>query len=367
MKKIIARVTLQRLIKELADLKFALDAASIVAITDKKGKITYANDKFCEISKYSHEELIGQDHRIINSGYHSKEFIKQLWRTISSGKVWKGEIRNRKRDGTYYWVDTTIVPFLDEKGKPYQYISIRNEVTKRKLLEEELKNFSHKIIQAQESERDKIAREIHDDLGQSLVTLKMLIQSTMHDFKSNKRNLKNAYAKIIDYLDVIINKSRHLAYGLRPATLEILGLSMALETLIQDFKHKKGMKIKFESDPLDDLIFQGGVINFYRIIQEALTNVARHSRATNVDILIKKVKDQLLVTIQDNGVGFNPVNKESLKESKHGIGLSTMKERAKLLSGEFKVDSQPGRGTTINLRIPVHSKGRHPKVKPERF
>ena len=131
---------------ELKDLRFALDQSAIVAVTDSKGKITYVNDKFCDVSKYSPGELIGKDHRIINSGYHSKEFMRNLWRTISNGQVWHGEIKNRAKDGTYYWVDTTIVPFLDKEGKPYQYLSIRTEVTEYKRLLEELEKSIQELI-----------------------------------------------------------------------------------------------------------------------------------------------------------------------------------------------------------------------------
>src|SRR5262245_31416599 len=142
---------LERSQKELADIKFALDESAIVAITDQRGIINYVNDKFCEISKYSRKELLGQDHRIINSAYHSKEFIPHLWTTFASAKIWSGEISNRAKDGTYYWVDPTIVPVLTAEGNPYQYVAIRSDITERKRAEEQIREQAALLDQAQDA------------------------------------------------------------------------------------------------------------------------------------------------------------------------------------------------------------------------
>ena len=336
---------LQQTLKELADIKSALDESTIVAITDQRGNIIYANHRFCEISKYSRQELLGQNHRIVNSGYHPREFFKDMWSTIARGKVWKGEICNRAKDGSIYWVATTIVPFLNDKGKPYQYVSIRHEITQRKKMEDQIKALPKRIIQAQEQECDRIARDLHDDLGQSLATLKMIIQSAWLQEGTSIKPPKN-HKKILDYLDSIIDKSRNLAMRLRPATLEALGLTTSIRLLCDEINRAGKVKIVFTHSVLEKLRFESETINVFRIVQEALTNILKSAKATKVKVSLRVTKDWLQIKIEDNGCGF------IVKEKSRGLGLITMQERSSLLGGRIEIDSQLNKGTTIIVDIP---------------
>ncbi|MCC5937078.1 MAG: PAS domain S-box protein [Lunatimonas sp.] len=204
---------LQKTLKEVSDYKYALDESAIVAITDHKGIIKHVNENFCRISKYSPEELIGQDHRIINSQYHPKEFIRNLWKTIGNGKVWKGEIRNQAKDGSYYWVDTTIVPFLNPDGKPYQYVAIRSDITERKIAEEDLRISNEKAIGYVKELENKnkqlvdFCNIVSHNLRAPLVNISMLV-----DFMENaedeeeKDELLGKIKPVINHLMEVFNE-----------------------------------------------------------------------------------------------------------------------------------------------------------------
>jgi signal transduction histidine kinase len=203
-----------------------------------------------------------------------------------------------------------------------------------------------RIIQAQENERERISRDIHDDLGQSLVTFKILLQSVLLSAESMPK--KKDIDKIIKDIDKIIEKTRHLTSTLRPSTLEVLGMTTALKVLIEEFK-QKNLTIKFNYGLLDSVSFEGDPINFYRVIQESLTNIVKHAKATKVNIDIQLTANRLTLTIEDDGHGF-------LKDSERGtqgLGLSTMQERALLLKGNLEIKSNLDKGTMVNLNVPI--------------
>lgn len=321
---------------EIENLKSALDSHAIVAVTDARGRITYVNDKFCEISKYSEAELLGQDHRIINSGFHSKQFFKELWSTISRGRTWKGEIRNRAKDGSIYWVATTIAPFLLTSGKPGQFVSIRTDITALKCLEQELLGVNDRV-------QRRIGRDLHDGLGQQLTALELFARGLIKDLETKAPELAASASLLAGHLREAVVQTRLLSHGLAPVSLDDEGLVMALRELAEGTTALTKVRCVFEAGPSVRSMESSAATHLYRIAQEAVNNALKHGRPSAIKIVLRPQAGGIRLSVEDNGLGF-----ELNAGKTAGLGLRMMRYRAGTIGAFLAIESSPGQGTRVS-------------------
>jgi PAS domain S-box-containing protein len=368
---------LAAVLAELKDFKWALDAHAIVAVTDLQGRITYANDKFSAISHYSREELLGQDHRIINSHHHPKAFFADLWQTILAGRIWKGEIQNRAKDGTCYWVDTTIVPLLDAHGKPEQFVSIRADITQRKLGEEALR-------QAQRLESlgvlaGGIAHDFNNLLTSilgncNLGTLSLPSESPVHAYLDQIEKASVRAADLTRQMLAYAGKGRiavapvdlnWLVTGMRPL-LE----ASAFQNADLQFQLSPGIP-EITGDPAQ---VQQMVLNLITNAWEAIGERSRGTITlrTGQRVLAKAVPSPgapsmpvppgcyVTLEVADTGCGMSPDILGrifdpffSTKFMGRGLGLSALMGILLGHGGSIQVESEPGQGSCFRLFLPV--------------
>ncbi|HRJ71863.1 MAG TPA: CHASE3 domain-containing protein [Terrimicrobiaceae bacterium] len=363
-------------IRDLRDLYDALDEHAIVAITDPQGHITHVNDKFCAISKYSREELLGQDHRIINSGHHLKDFFRSLWTTIGRGKVWKNEVKNRAKDGTTYWVDTTIVPFLDPEGKPRHYVAIRADITERKRVEEEILSLNAGLelrVKARAAELEDANREldtfcysVSHDLRAPLRAIagfsKVLAETCTDKLDATSRNYLDrivaATDRMGDLIDDLLKLSRVTRNELVPQRVDLTQMARSIadglvlaspgrETKIAVSEH-----LEAEGDP-----------RLLRVMLENLLGNAWKFTSKTPDARIAfdcEIQDggRKVFSVADNGAGFDMQFAGKLFgpfQRLHaagdfpgtGIGLATVQRIIHRHGGSVWADAAPGRGATF--------------------
>jgi two-component system CheB/CheR fusion protein len=348
------RSALEESVVRLEELRHALDQAAIVAATDQRGIITYVNEKFCEISKYSRDELLGQDHRIINSAYHPKEFIRELWRTIAQGHVWRGEIRNRAKDGSLYWVDTTIVPFLDARGKPRQYLAIRSDITQRKAAEAQLANQAALAQLGQLAA--VVAHEVRNPLAGlrgSLEVLRPRVGAT-----PKEREVIQAMIERIDTLNAKLTDLLRFARPLTPA-FQPLDVSPLIREAIASAQAAVGADCPaIECADVPVLVRADS-----EMLRAALLNLllnACQAGGGAVEIVTSEDGEVCRIGVLDRGTGIPRDLLDRVfevfyttKKSGTGLGLPIVKRLMELQEGTISLRPRPGGGTVAEITIPI--------------
>jgi PAS domain S-box-containing protein len=341
-------------LQRLEEMRYALDQAAIVAVTDHRGIITYVNDKFVEISKYSREELLGQDHRIINSGYHSKEFMRDLWRTIANGHVWRGEIRNRAKDGTFYWVDTTIVPFLNEQGKPRQYLAIRSDITQRKAAEAKLAE------QAALAQLGQLAAVVAHEVRNPLAGVRGTLQVLRSRAGTNEAD-RTIMDAMIARIDVLNSKVEDILRFARPRSpvIEPLDLKPVLTDAVASARAATGPSCPGFEMPDGAVPVLGDREMLRDALLNLLLNACQSGTTEPVEINVRQQDAMCVIEIADRGTGFGGQDPERLFEAFHttkksgtGLGLAIVRRLITLQGGTVTLLEREGGGAIARVTVP---------------
>ncbi len=360
-----------RSLKEVADYKYVLDKSSIVAITDQKGIIIYANDNFCKISRYSREELLGQDHRIVNSGHHEKSFIRELWVTIANGDVWRGEIKNRAKDGSYYWVDTTIVPILNENKKPHMYVAIRSDISERKKLELQEKKIAADLLQ-NNSDLRQFAYIVSHNLRGPVATI-LGISNCLEDedvTEEEKNMFIDGIIESVRKLDTVIFDLNNIM-DIKNAVSEkkeVVYFSVILSDVISVVQ--KGMDDKLSTIKCDfsEAEYIIGLKSYmYSIFYNLVSNSVKYRQLNTplaIEITSKKTEGKITLRFKDNGIGIDLHRKRdqvfNLYKRFHpqyaegkGIGLYMVKTQVESMGGRISIESEVNVGTIFCIDFDI--------------
>jgi PAS domain S-box-containing protein len=341
----------------LEQLRYALDQSAIVALTDQQGVITYVNDKFCEISKFSRDELLGQDHRLINSGYHPKDVIRGLWRTIAQGEVWRGELRNRAKDGSIYWVDTTIVPLLNREGKPRQYLAIRSDITSRKVVEQQL------VDQTALAQLGQLAAVVAHEVRNPLAGVKGSLQ-VLHSRPAIEADDKRVIEAMIARLDALNSKVGDILRFARPRApvLETVTLRPAIVDAAASAEAAAGSGspgIRL-ADTAAAVRADGEMLR--EILLNLLLNACQSGSSEPIDIVVSEARGTCRIDVVDRGAGLGDTDPEWLFEAFHttkksgtGLGLAIVRRLLSLQGGTITLLARDGGGAIARVTLPAGS------------
>ena len=368
-------------LKRLHELRYALDQASILAVTDRRGIITHVNERFCTVSGYTRDELLGQTHAIVNSGHHDPEFFEQMWATIGRGHVWKGDVCNRAKDGTMYWVATTIVPFMDRRGRPYQYLALRTDITERKDAEAELDATVKELALANErivreharmlqteklSSVGMLAAGVAHEINNPLAGVKACVKS-LRDGRVSAARREMYYETVVDGLERmqgIVTALLNFARPVKPSQTAVDLEDIVSSCLLLASPHAHKGRVELINEVPDQVPrARGDRAQLMQAVMNVVIN-AIHASPVGAQITVRyeRLGTRLRLSVEDQGEGIpaelldsvcDPFFSTKPEGQGTGLGLSVTLGIVQAHGGELEIESARGEGTTVTFDLPA--------------
>ena len=359
-------------LREIENQQFALDQHAIVSIANINGTIIYVNEKLCEISGYERSELIGKEHRILNSEMHGSKYFKNMWSTVGAGRVWQGEICNRKKNGDLYWVDATIVPFIDQQSRPYQYVSISSDITSKKFAEQDLLEARDIAINASQAKSDflsKMSHELRTPLNAVLGFSQLLETSKERELSVNQiqyiNEIHHAGNHLLSLINEVLDLSRIEADQLitENVTIPLYAFIDECVALIQPLAKQQEIEVVTPYQEGDELNAFADPLRLKQVLVNLLSNAIKYnSRPGHIKIEVSRKLGNIVIEVADTGEGIRPDQIDKIfqpftrlpqhkKIEGVGIGLALSKRLTELMGGNIGVRSQPGKQTTFWVEI----------------
>ena len=355
--------------KELSDFKYAMSTTTMIVITNYRGNITFINDNFLNASGYTREELIGKDYRLLNSDSHSDEFYNELFTTIKKGLIWKGEIRDITKDGKYYWVDTTIVPLINEQGKPYQFISFKIDISTIKNAEFEIREHATNLEKINK-ELDQFAYVVSHDLKAPLRAINNLSEWIEEDIadvidedtKENLNLLRGRVNRMENLINGILEYSRA---GRVKSNNSIVDLNKLFADITSSIEDKTNVKFNC---PLSLPSIYTERVALDQIISNLVSNAIKYNDKETIEISIDfKIENGFYkFSVSDNGPGIAKEYHEKVfvifatlqardKFESTGVGLAIVKKLVEDKGGTIWIDSEIGKGAKFTFTLPFEN------------
>ena len=333
-----------------------------LAVRDEIGVLTYVNDKLCDMLGYVRDEVVG--HPVADFLDEANELIyREQVAKRERGEHAQYDLTWTGKNGRKVCTIMSAKPVFDADGHARGSFAVVTDITARKATEAalresegKLRSVSSHLLRTREEERERIARELHDELGQDLAVLKHQTRFIQSRMKADRKELEQACADAMQQLETIIDNVRRIARDLGPPIVKDLGLTASLRKLAEDLARHKETKVALELAVIDGILPPEAEVNLYRILQEALTNVRKHARASHVSIIVGRTEDAILLKVADNGEGFDKADAAG-NPAPNGLGLAIMEERARMINASFEIRSRAGAGAEILLRVPFAMEG----------